>query len=114
MTDKATIVFHEKTKEFHLYNNEISYIIQVMKNGQLGHLYYGKKLCDRESFSHLQEYAYRDMAPCEYWEDRTFSMEFLMQEYPAYGSSDFRYTAFDLEEENGCRVNKFRYKEHKI
>ena len=38
------IFVHEKTGEFHLYNNEISYIMKVLRNGQLGQLYFGKRI----------------------------------------------------------------------
>ena len=37
------IVFKEETKTFHLYNDQISYIIQVLPNAQMGQLYFGKK-----------------------------------------------------------------------
>ena len=36
------IIFNEKTQEFHLYNHEISYLMKVMRNGQMGQLYFGK------------------------------------------------------------------------
>ena len=42
------IIFHEKTKTFHLYNHEISYIMTVLPGGQLGQLYFGKAVRDRE------------------------------------------------------------------
>ena len=29
------ILFNQKTKEFHLYNSEISYILNIMKNNHL-------------------------------------------------------------------------------
>ena len=57
------IVYHEKSKEFHLYNEEISYLFRILDNGQPGQLYYGKKLRDRASFEHLFERCTRDMAP---------------------------------------------------
>ena len=38
------IVFHEKTKTFHLYNDSISYIVTVLPSGHMGQLYYGKKI----------------------------------------------------------------------
>ena len=38
------IVFHERTQEFHLYNKEISYVMAVLENGQLGQIYFGKKV----------------------------------------------------------------------
>ena len=34
------IVFHETSREFHLYNNHISYIIKILDNGHLGQLYF--------------------------------------------------------------------------
>ena len=42
-----SICYHEGSREFHLSNRDISYIITVLKNGQLGQLYFGKKLHDR-------------------------------------------------------------------
>ena len=34
-----SIIFHESSKEFHLYNDEISYIIKILRNGQPGDVY---------------------------------------------------------------------------
>lgn len=108
------IVFHENTKEFHLYNKQISYIFKVLQNGQLGHIYYGKRLKDKDNFGHLIEYARRDMAPYAFEGNSRFSLEHLKQEYPTFGSGDMRYGAFELESEDGSRVVDFRYKEHQI
>ena len=47
------IVFHEESKTFHLYNNEISYVFKILENNQLGQLYYGKRIHDRKDFDHL-------------------------------------------------------------
>ena len=108
------VIFHEKTKEFHLCNGEISYIFGILANGQPGHIYYGKRLTDREDFGYMTEYAMRDMAPCAFEGNTSFSLEHLKQEYPAYGSGDMRFPAFELEYENGSRTVDFRYKEHAI
>lgn len=108
------IKFHQTSKEFHLYNENISYIIKVLKNGQLGHIYYGKRLTDKEDFGYLIEYARRDMAPYAFEGDSTFSLEHLKQEYPTFGSGDTRYPAFELEREDGSRVVDFRYQSHEI
>lgn len=109
-----SIVYHEKTREFHLYNDKISYIFQIMRNGQLGQLYTGARLRDREDFSHLSELGFRDMAPCVYEGDRFFSLEALRQEYPAYGTGDMRYPAYELLRENGSRLSGFVYQSHRI
>lgn len=108
------IKFHEKSKEFHLYNNEISYIITILENGQLGHTYYGRHLTDRDDFGYLTEYASRDMAPCPFEGRSDFSLEHLKQEYPTFGSGDSRYPAFEMEREDGSRVVDFRYIGHHI
>ena len=57
-----SIVFHESAREFHLYNDSISYIIKILANGQLGQLYFGKKIRYRENFGHFLEIANRPMS----------------------------------------------------
>lgn len=108
------IIFHEKTGVFHLYNEEISYIFCILKNRQLGHIYYGKKVRDKEDFRYLIEYATRNMAPCPYEGDSRFSLEHIKQEYPSYGSGDMRYGAFAIENKKGSKVVDFQYKSHQI
>ena len=106
------IIYNEKTREFHLYNQEISYIIKILDNDQPGQLYYGKRLTHREDFSHLFEYAMRDMSPYAFEGNSTFSLENIKQEYPTFG--DMRFPAYEIERENGSHVVEFVYKEHKI
>ena len=108
------IIYNEKTREFHLYNQEISYIIKILDNDQPGQLYYGKRLTHREDFSHLFEYAMRDMSPYAFEGNSTFSLENIKQEYPTFGCGDMRFPAYEIERENGSNVVEFVYKEHKI
>ena len=108
------IIYNEKTREFHLYNQEISYIIKILDNEQPGQLYYGKRLTHREDFGHLFEYATRDMSPYAFEGNSTFSLENIKQEYPTFGCGDMRFPAYEIERENGSHVVEFVYKEHKI
>ena len=108
------VQYEEKSREFHLFNQEISYIIKCLPNDQLGQLYYGKRLHHRNDFGHLLEYAKRDMAPCVYEDDVTFSLEHIKQEYPSFGTGDMRYPAYGLRRANGSRVSSFTYKSHRI
>ena len=108
------IIYNEKTREFHLYNQEISYIIKILDNDQPGQLYYGKRLTHREDFSHLFEYAMRDMSPYAFEGNSTFSLENIKQEYPTFGCGDMRFPAYEIERDNGSHVVEFVYKEHKI
>lgn len=110
----ANIIFHEDTKTFHLYNQKVSYIIQVLENGHLGQLYYGKKIHDKSDFSYLVEKYPRPMTSYIYEDDRTFSLEHIRQEYPVYGTTDYRHPAVEVLQENGSRISDFRYQSHEI
>ena len=109
-----SIIFHESSNTFHLYNNEISYIMCVLPNGHLGNLYFGKRIHDREDFSHLLEMKQRPMTACVYEGNRKFSLEHLKLEYPVYGSSDYRYPAMEILQENGSRISDFTYVSYTI
>ncbi|MDQ0230312.1 alpha-galactosidase [Metabacillus malikii] len=101
--------------QFNLTNGKISYIFHVMKNGQLGHLYFGKALRNRADFSHLQAYDIPTAASCHIYEDDpAFNLETLRQEYPTYGNSDFREPAISVGRENSAHVPKFIYDSYKI
>ncbi|MCI9075972.1 MAG: alpha-galactosidase [Dorea sp.] len=103
------IIFHEKTKTFHLYNHEISYIMTVLPGGQLGQLYFGKAVRDREDFSHLAEYSFRNMASYLSEDQDTVSLEHLKQEYPVYGTTDYREPAVEVFQTNGSRLSDLSY-----
>ena len=111
---KIMIIYHESSKTFHLYNNNISYIMTVLPNGHLGNLYFGKRIHDREDFSHLLEMKQRPMTACVYEGNRKFSLEHLKLEYPVYGSSDYRYPAVEILQENGSRISDFTYVSYTI
>lgn len=109
-----SILFHESTKTFHLYNDTISYIMCILKNGHIGQLYYGKAIHDKEDFSYLVETAYRPMTAYVYEGDKSFSLEHIRQEYPVYGTTDYRQPAVEILQENGSRISDFRYESHTI
>lgn len=108
------ITFHETTKTFHLYNDEISYIMMVMRNGHLGQLYFGKKIQDKEDFSYLLETCERPMSSCLYDTDKKFSLEHIKQEYPVFGTTDYRQPAVEIRQENGSRISDFQYQGHTL
>lgn len=108
------IHFNPENKTFHLQNNAVSYIMTVLRNDQLGHLYFGKSIRHRDSFQHLLVERGAILAPCAFQGDLDFSLEVLKQEYPAYGTGDFRDPAYQISQENGSRITDFRYDSHKI
>ena len=113
------VTVHEKTGIFHLHNDKVSYVMMVLPNGEMGQLYYGSCIHDREDFSHLLELGHRDMAPVVFdtegedgrvrWGSTTFSLEHIRQEYPSYGTGDMRQPAFEILQENGSRLSHLEY-----
>ena len=108
------IVFHESAKIFHLYNHHISYIMKVLPNGQMGQLYYGKTVRDRDDFSFLLETSSRPMASCVFDTDKLFSMEHIKQEYAVFGATDYRAPAVEVVQKNGSRISDFQYQTYRI
>ncbi|WP_218648734.1 alpha-galactosidase [Paenibacillus kribbensis] len=108
------IVYHEKSRQFHLFNNEISYIFGIMPNHQPGQLYYGKKIHDREDFTHLLELGFRDMSPCVFEGNAKFSLEQVKQELSVFGSGDLRHCGLHILQEDGSHTACFEYMNHEI
>ena len=108
------IVFHEASKVFHLYNQDISYLIRIMENGQLENLYYGKALRDRDDFSYMHEEAMRSQMSINVPEPGLLSMQYTRQEYPSYGTGDYRSPAFTVLQENGSRIVNYEYTAYEI
>ena len=109
-----SILFCERTRTFHLFNNEISYIMTVLPNEQMGQLYFGKRIHHKEDFSYLLETGYRPMTSYVFEGDRSFSLEHVRQEYGVYGTTDYRHPAVEILQENGSRLSDFRYQSHTI
>lgn len=110
-----SILFNEQTKTFHLTNKHISYIMSVLPTGQLMQLYFGKKVHDKDDFSYLIETSARPTTTYiseEYHNKYTFTH--LKQEYPVYGTSDFRHPAIEVKQANGSTISNFCYKSHRI
>lgn len=108
------IQYYEKTKVFHLSTDKISYIIGIVNDGYLAHLYYGSKieLIDGEFSLNLRERT--SFSPTPIPDDTSFSFDHLPQEYPGFGNSDFREPAFAVSDNNGDHVLDLKYDSHII
>ncbi|ALS79623.1 alpha-galactosidase [Planococcus kocurii] len=108
------ILYNDSTREFHLQTEKTSYIMTILENNQLGQLYYGKKLQHRESFQRLFHVEATPNTACVNEGDLVFSLDLIKQEYPAYGTTDFRSPAYQLLQEDGSRITNFVYQDHQI
>lgn len=107
------ITYNIDTKMFHLQAKDTSYIMQTVHSGYLAHLYWGKKIRTAH-LSRKLRFIKRAFSPNPDPSDRTFSLDTLPQEYPAYGNTDFRTPAYQVQLENGSTVSDLRYKTHRI
>lgn len=108
------ITVNEKERVFHLQNGRISYLFYVMDSGQLGHLYFGRRLNSGGSYLHMVEKAHRPMTTYITEGDMYTSYEHLRQEYPSYGTSDYRYPAFEVQGPDGSSICKLEYQGYEI
>ncbi len=109
-----SIYFEEKSRTFHLNNGMISYIMKIMPNDQLGQLYFGQAVQHREDFDYLFEMVPRSMSACVFENDDIFSLDHIKQEYPSYGTGDFRHPAIRVQQDNGSCITNLVYQSHKI
>ncbi|OAB40262.1 alpha-galactosidase [Paenibacillus antarcticus] len=96
-----TITYLEQEQLFHLQSKDMSYIIQL-NNGYPLHVYWGKKLRSVSNITRLLHYP--DNA----------SIDRYPQEYPQYGTGDFRNPAYQVRLEDGSRITELVYESHKI
>lgn len=107
------IHFDSKNNRFHLQAKDTSYVMEIVRDGYLLHLYWGRKIND---FNHSNEVQLvdRGFSGNPYKEDRTFSLDTLPQEYPQFGNTDYRKPAYQVQLENGSTISDLRYESHVI
>lgn len=96
--------------KFHIYNDEMSYVIEVSKQRDLLNLYYGARI-DTESISAPQTI---QNGLCCYADDVNYSLSAHAQEYPSSGASDFRSPAYEIETDKGLHTPELKYKRYEI
>ena len=109
------IVYSKLDRTFTIQTKNTTYQMQVDPYGFLLHLYYGKKT-DGSCMDYLLTYYDRGFSgnPFDAGDDRTYSMDALPQEYPSYGTGDYRSTALIIENADGSTACDLRYRSHHI
>lgn len=105
------IIFDKENKTFHLTAGDSSYIFKIFKEKYLVHLYWGKKL-NHSSFR--EAFITSPFGPNPDPNDKSFTFDRMLLEYPSYGNSDFRHPAYQVEQEDGSRITDLVFKSYKI
>lgn len=108
------IRFNQETKEFHLYNDDISYILSILPNGHVENLYYGKRVDETASYLYLRERFLRPLTAYVNDDNSNFSLQHTRQEYATYGTGDYSLPAFKIRQSDGNSLSHFVFKEFKI
>ena len=107
------ITYNGQEHTFLITNGRISYVFSVEKNRYLAHRYFGRNI--RNYHGGSKPYFYdRGFCSNPVPEDRTFSLDTLPQEYPDMNQGDFRSPAYVIQTEDGRRVTRFCYRNHRI
>ncbi|MBC6300785.1 alpha-galactosidase [Listeria booriae] len=108
------IIFHEETGQFHLFNDDVSYVMEL-KEQFLVHIYWGERI---RSFTQSDTYPKKDrssFSPNPYrTNDATFSLDNALQEFPGFDSGDYREPAFEMTHPDGTKATQFKYASHTI
>lgn len=78
--NEMNIIYRSENQQFHLFNQEISYIFKISEDGKLLHLYYGENLPDND-YSHLIEMHHRPMTTYRNENDLLYSLEHLNKNF---------------------------------
>ncbi len=108
------IILDEKKLLFTLLTNHSMYQMKADRYGALLHTYYGPKGIPFD-YSYLITYADHGFSGNPYdAENRLYSLDVLPQEYPVYGSGDYRSTALKVRYDDGTNACELRYLRHEI
>ncbi|MDR0644569.1 MAG: alpha-galactosidase [Treponema sp.] len=100
------IKFDKNTRQFHLYNDDFSYIIAVYDNGSIGQLYFGEPLSPNKDYPFL--------APIPFAGFSNNIRSAARFEYPCYGRGDFRLPAFSVRLADGAGVVEPRFEDYRV
>ena len=92
-------MIHFDNETFIIQNQHVCYIMHLLRNKHLAHVYYGHPL--KGDVSSLFHETDKQAGTCKFYkEDHFFSLADQMLEYPVYGSTDFKQGALVIEKES--------------
>lgn len=108
------IRYWKEKQIFSIDTKNITYQMKVDSYGFLLHLYYGAKV--NGAMDYLLTYADRGFSgnPAEAGADRTYSLDVLPQEYPTWGTGDYRNAALLIQNADHSESCKLQYAGHTI
>ncbi|MFC3799677.1 alpha-galactosidase [Cohnella sp. GCM10012308] len=108
------ILFDREHQTFHLQTPNTSYIITIVEGLYPAHVYWGPKLRNASWPGGLTLRERSSFSPTPNPDKPLLSLDSLLQEYPGYGSGDFRSPAYQFGLSDGTTVAELVYRDHRI
>jgi alpha-galactosidase len=110
-----SITWREDTKEFHLTNGSISYVVALLPDGSPGLVHFGPAISADVSYARLVRAEGRGFSTHSGDLSPDFCLDFARREYPSYGSGDYRCPAVEALAADGAPIQlRLRYAGHRI
>ena len=110
MKEYGMAITHDPAKGiFSIDTDNSTYQMRVDKYGYLIHLYYGRRTSGQMDYILL--FADRGLSgnPYDAGDDRTYSLDYLPQEFPVEGTGDFRSPCLSIRDKSGAFGIDLRY-----
>ncbi|BCJ95859.1 alpha-galactosidase [Anaerocolumna cellulosilytica] len=107
------IIYDEVQSSFILQTKHSTYIMKILKEKYLSHIYWGSKI-ELPVVEEMELASGRGSFHANPDEDDSFSLDTRPIEYPAYGNTDLRMPAYMIQLENGSRITDLTYESYEI
>ena len=107
------MILVSEDKTFALTNRFFSYVFRVSPEGILEHLHYGSPLTDPLNVTAHHLRTQREVSS-NFQGSQYFNLSDTPQEFPCFGTSDYRFPALHGRNSDGNTVFSLHYKSHKI
>jgi len=107
------LIQHIENNVFALSNSRISYLMRVSPEGILEHLHFGAAIANPEIFNAHHKRVMRSLSP-EFQDIHRYSLSDVPQEFPVFGTSDYRQPALHARNVDGNSVLDLRFRQHAV
>lgn len=108
-----SIIFDESQKSFILHTDNSTYIMKILKDKYLSHVYWGDTI-HNPVVDKIVNLTGRASFNANVDEDTSFSLDTCPSEYPGYGHTDLRVPAYLIQTEAGTRITDLSYDSYEI
>ena len=110
-----SITFDSEKRIFSVTTENSSYIMGIAADEILTHIYYGAKVENSPNVREIySDYISKSFSPSYNKENPYISTAGIYQEYPTFGSADYRVPALKAEYEDGTNVTRLVYDSYRI